>query len=150
MVVRVPTVHPLVAGWLGATAPLPSSTAGAGPRIASLGEKSQIQNSKYGFYWIGIAFTPSKSQKILSRPVGSRDCLCWIFDQPFILNLSFSCTKLSCNISLKISTSFIFRDQRLLSSELPRLECLLLFVQFFFFCLNFNITSSFHIVNWRP
>lgn len=29
-------------------------------------EKNQIQNSKYNFYWMPIAFSPSESQKIVN------------------------------------------------------------------------------------
>ena len=63
-------------GWLGAVAqgPCPASQ----ERIvahSSAWEKIQTQNSKYGFYWLQMAFAPLWSQKLVSPTTVSQEHL---------------------------------------------------------------------------
>lgn len=131
MAVSAPTVHPLV-GVTWRHGPTAQQHGRGRTTYRQPGGKEPNSKFQVRFLLNRYCLRTINKSKTLKPTRRSPDGLYRISDQPFTVNFSFSCAKLSCNISLKISISFIFRDQRPLNPELPRLECLLLSVQLSF------------------
>lgn len=76
-------------GWLGAAVHrcCPPPWGRQGLQTASLGKD---QNSKYGVYWIGITFAPSKSWKVLSWTTVSQRPSTWSCSRNLLVGLYFS------------------------------------------------------------